>query len=299
MTSSFGAFEDYISLEKNYSRHTASAYLNDLISFQGFLQNTYEIEDLAEVVYPMIRSWIVVLVEQGLTNRTVNRKMSALKSYFKFLLKTKQIDRNPMLKHKSLKTSKTIQVPFSSEEISEVLSALDQVQGFEGWRDRLMVELFYASGMRRSELIELEVDHINWEHNTIKVLGKRQKERIIPLIPSVVITLRHYLDQRSALEIMGHVPFLFLSKKGVKIYENLVYRVINGYFRKVSKKVKCSPHILRHSFATHLLDEGADLNAVKELLGHSSLSSTQVYTHNSIAKLKQAHAQAHPRQIQP
>ena len=225
--------------------------------------------------------------------------MSALKSYFKFLLKTKQIDRNPMLKHKSLKTSKTIQVPFSSEEISEVLSALDQVQGFEGWRDRLMVELFYASGMRRSELIELEVDHINWERNTIKVLGKRQKERIIPLIPSVVITLRHYLDQRSALEIMGHVPFLFLSKKGVKIYENLVYRVINGYFRKVSKKVKCSPHILRHSFATHLLDEGADLNAVKELLGHSSLSSTQVYTHNSIAKLKQAHAQAHPRQIKP
>lgn len=240
-----------------------------------------------------------MLVEQGLSNRSVNRKMSALKSYFKFLLKTNQIERSPMDKHKSLKMSHSVQVPFSVDEITQVLAAMDELADFEGFRDRLMIELLYASGMRRKELIDLRVEAINWDRQTIKVFGKRQKERLIPLIPSVLQTLKKYLVKRSALPNIAQVPYLFVSKKGVKVYETLVYRAINGYFRKVSKKAKCSPHILRHSFATHLLDQGADLNAVKELLGHSSLASTQVYTHNSIARLKQAHAKAHPRQTKP
>jgi len=299
MITSFEAYENYITLEKKYSSHTALAYLSDLKDFKVFLEETYVLEDMAHVTFPMTRGWIVMLVEQGLSNRSVNRKMSALKSYFKFLLKTNQIERSPMDKHKSLKMSHSVQVPFSVDEITQVLAAMDELADFEGFRDRLMIELLYASGMRRKELIDLRVEAINWDRQTIKVFGKRQKERLIPLIPSVLQTLKKYLVKRSALPNIAQVPYLFVSKKGVKVYETLVYRAINGYFRKVSKKAKCSPHILRHSFATHLLDQGADLNAVKELLGHSSLASTQVYTHNSIARLKQAHAKAHPRQTKP
>ena len=291
----FQDFIDYLALEKNYSKHTVAAYIKDLTFFSNYLLDDYETKDMGQVSYPMIRSWIVNLVNQGKSNRTINRKMSSLKAYFKFLLKTQQIQIDPMVKHRALKTSTKVQVPFSLDEINQVMGLLEQQEGFEVARDHFMVSLFYATGMRRAELVDLRIQDFDWSSGVVKVRGKRQKERLIPLLQSLKPLYERYIHERRQLPNIVDRPFLLLSQKGVKIYPELVYRVINGYFSKVSKKIKRSPHILRHSFATHLLDEGADLNAVKELLGHASLSSTQVYTHNSIAKLKQAHARAHPR----
>lgn len=291
----FSEFIDYLTLEKKYSPHTITAYLNDLENFAFFAKENYEYQGIKEVNYSVIRSWIVMMVDNGTSNRSINRKISSLKSYYKFLLKTKQIEVNPLLKHKALKTSKKIQVPFSEKEIAAVLEKLNDAEGFEGLRNKLIVELFYSTGMRRAELIGIKVKDVHIAQRSIKVHGKRNKERIIPLIPPVVKTIEQYLHLRNELEAIRDDSYLFLSAKGVKIYETLVYRIINSYFSEASLKVKKSPHILRHSFATHLLNEGADLNAVKELLGHSSLASTQVYTHNSIAQLKQVYKDSHPR----
>ncbi len=295
MSMSFRPFIEYLSLEKKYSPHTIKAYEKDLGDFLQFAEEEYDYKKIAEVNYSIIRSWIVSLVEQGISNRSINRKISSLKSYYRFLLKTSEITENPLAKHKALKTPKKIQVPFSKKEIEDVIQLLQEEEGFEGVRNRLIVELFYATGMRRAELVNLKVNSISSSENIVKVLGKRNKERRIPLLPSVKTTLEAYLKEREQLVEIKDVDFLLLSKKGVKLYETLVYRVINSYFSKASEKVKKSPHILRHSFATHLLNEGADLNAVKELLGHASLASTQVYTHNNMAQLKQVYKEAHPR----
>lgn len=291
----FSKFIDYLVLEKNYSNHTVKAYRNDLQSFHDFAELEYDYKSVENVPYSIIRSWIVSLVEADISNRSVNRKISSLKTYYKFLLKTKQIEENPLAKHKALKTSKKLQVPFSEKEILEVLGLMEDAEGFEAVRNKLIVELFYSTGMRRAELINLKVKDVSRSQQTIKVLGKRNKERIIPLLPSVIKTLTIYFAERDSLKFIHDKEYLLLSARGVKVYDTLVYRVINSYFSKTSAKVKKSPHILRHSFATHLLNEGADLNAVKELLGHSSLASTQVYTHNSIAQLKQVYLSSHPR----
>lgn len=300
----FTQFIDYLLLEKKYSTHTILAYRNDLDGFLVFVESNYDDLDLAAgevgiktVNYGIIRSWIVFLVDSGISNRSINRKISSLKSYYKFLLKTKQIEENPLAKHKALKMSRKLQVPFSEKEIDDVIQLLSEEKGFEGLRNRLIVELFYATGIRRAELVNLKISQVSISEKTIKVLGKRNKERIIPLLPSIELTLNQYLREREELSIIEDEEFLLLSKKGIKIYETLVYRVINSYFSKASEKVKRSPHILRHSFATHLLNEGADLNAVKELLGHASLASTQVYTHNSMAQLKRVYKNSHPRNL--
>ena len=291
----FIQFIDYLTLEKKYSPHTIMAYKKDLESFLTFASEGYGYENIKEVNYSIIRSWIISLVDTDISNRTVNRKISSLKSYYKFLLKTSQIEVNPLTGHKSLKTSKKIQIPFSEVEIENVLESLESEDNFSGVRDKLIVELFYSTGIRRAELVGLKLLDISIDQKTMKVLGKRNKERIIPLLPSVLATIEKYLVLRNEQRLIKDDGSFFLSNKGVKIYETLVYRIINTYFSKASEKVKKSPHILRHSFATHLLNEGADLNAVKELLGHSSLASTQVYTHNSIANLKEVYKNSHPR----
>ncbi|QIE59051.1 tyrosine-type recombinase/integrase [Rasiella rasia] len=291
----FTTFIDYLCYEKKYSQHTVTAYRKDLEAFLDFAVSEYQYENVIDVNYGVIRSWIVSLVASGISNRSINRKISSLRTYYKFLLKTKQIEVTPLAQHKALKVAKKLQVPFSEKEITTVLELLDEEEGFEGLRNKLIVELFYSTGMRRAELVQLKLNDLNVAQKTIKVLGKRNKERIIPMLNAVSKTLDLYMKERNALQIITDSEYLLLSSKGVKIYETLVYRVINNYFSKASEKVKKSPHILRHSFATHLLNEGADLNAVKELLGHSSLASTQVYTHNSIAQLKQVYRKSHPR----
>ena len=292
---SFQSYTDYLLLEKNYSVLTVKAYQNDLEDFLEFIKHEYESNSINKVNYSQIRSWIVSLVENGIANRSINRKVSALNTYFKFLLKTGDINSNPLSKHRALKTSKKIQIPFSEAEIKTVLDDLNFADDFDSVRDKFIIELFYSTGIRRIELVQLKLTSIDLNTKTLKVLGKRNKERIVPLLKSVVLTAVKYLELRKELERISDADILFLTKKGYKIYETLVYRTINGYFSLASSKVKRSPHILRHSFATHLLNQGADLNAVKELLGHSSLAATQVYTHNSIAELKKVHINAHPR----
>jgi integrase/recombinase XerC len=291
----FKSFSEHLLHEKKYSVLTVKAYLNDLENFSNFIKAEYDASSINDVHYSQIRTWIVNLVDAHISNRSINRKISSLNSYYKFLLKTETITANPLSKHKALKTSKKVQIPFSEQEMNAVIEILQSEKDFEGLRNKLMVELFYATGIRRIELIQIKLADIDLSSKTLKVLGKRNKERYIPLIDTVVETTKDYLSKRNELEVQVDKEFLFLTKKGLKVYETLVYRIINDYFSKASSKVKKSPHILRHSFATHLLNQGANLNAVKELLGHSSLAATQIYTHNSIAELKKVYSNAHPR----
>jgi len=294
-TNNKDAFRDYLQFEKKYSPHTINAYLNDVVCFESFNKEYFEQDAVEGVSYSQIRSWIVLLVEDGVSNSTVNRKIASLKAFYKFLLKTKQIQINPLLKHRALKTEKKLQIPFSEKELTEVLSQNLNPKGFEDVRDKLIVELFYTSGMRRAELVYLKCSNVNLVSNTLKVLGKRNKERILPVLPVVAEQLGLYIKERSLLETIVDDDYLFLTKKGLKLSDSFVYRLINSYFSSVSQKVKKSPHVLRHTFATHLLNNGADLNSVKELLGHSSLASTQIYTHSSLSELKKVYQEAHPR----
>jgi integrase/recombinase XerC len=289
------AFRNYLLLEKKYSAHTVNAYLNDVSYFEVFNKERFEQDTVDQVNYSQIRSWIVSLVDDGISNVTVNRKIASLKAFYKFLLKIKQIHVNPLLKHKALKVEKKLQIPFSEKELVDALSQNSIPEGFEEVRDRLVVELFYTAGIRRAELIHLKFSNVNFANNTIKVLGKRDKERILPVLPVVMEQLLLYIKERSLLDIVVDKEYLFITKKGLKLNESFVYRLINSYFSTVSEKVKKSPHILRHTFATHLLNNGADLNSVKELLGHSSLASTQIYTHSSLFELKKVYKEAHPR----
>ncbi len=292
------AFSDYLLLEKKYATNTVTAYIRDIEFFQKFLKTHHNSNDASEVGYSEIRQWIVALVQSGISNRSINRKIASLNTYYKFLLKTETITANPLKKHKSLKVSKKIQVPFSEQELETVLKYSIEITDFKSARNHLIIELFYATGIRRAELINLKLLDIDFSNKQLKVLGKRNKERYIPLIDSVLSSINMYLKYRNQLEVIKDNHFLFLTQKGIKMYETLVYRIINTYFSTVSSKSKCSPHVLRHSFATHLLNKGADLNAVKELLGHASLAATQIYTHNSIAKLKQVYAKSHPRNLE-
>jgi len=295
MTNNLSRFQDYLLKEKNYSIHTALAYGKDLEFFQDFLQQDHKEVVLEKVSYALIRSWIVSLVDVGMSNVSVNRKIASLKAFYKFLLKTKQIEMSPLSKHKALKTPKKVQIPFSEGELDLVLNQITYKDGFEGLRDKLIIDLFYTTGIRRSELINLQLHNVDLGNRSLKVLGKRNKERILPMLDVISEQIKAYLKERNALQTLNDANFLFLLSNGNKINETFVYRLINSYFSNVSEKVKKSPHMLRHTFATHMLNHGADLNSIKELLGHSSLASTQVYTHSSLAELKSVYQNAHPR----
>lgn len=289
------AFQEYLQLEKKYSAHTVTAYIKDVTAFQQFIEINFRQNAIEAVNYSQIRNWIVQLVEAEMSPVSVNRKIASLKAFYKFLLRIKQIEVSPLLKHKSLKTPKKIQIPFSEKELVEVLNNISFSAGFEGIRDKLIIDLFYSTGIRRSELINLKISNIDWSKSVVKVLGKRNKERIIPLLPSLLTQLKEYLTERSHLQLIRNNDYFFLTIKGVKLNDSLVYRLINKYFSSVSEKVKKSPHIIRHTFATHLLNNGADLNSVKELLGHTSLAATQIYTHSSLNELKKIYSETHPR----
>lgn len=292
---SLKSFFDYLEIEKKYSSNTIEAYRNDLNVFSRFLTDEFEVNNINNTNYSYVRSWIVDLVNKGISNRSINRKITSLNSYFKFILKIGLINENPLTNHKALKTQKKIQLPFSENEMSNVLDLDNFEDNFTGARDRLIIDLFYTTGIRRIELIQLMISDVNINNKHIKVLGKRNKERIIPLIDSTIDILNKYLLHRE--ELKSDNTFLFITNKGKQVYEKLIYRIINKYFDTISTKVKKSPHIIRHSFATHLLNNGADLNSVKDLLGHSSLAATQVYTNRSIDEIKKVFAKSHPRNI--
>ncbi|MFV8334523.1 tyrosine-type recombinase/integrase [Flavobacterium sp. RSP29] len=295
MATNKDAFRDYLQLEKKYSSHTVTAYCNDITSFESFNAIHFDQENIEQVNYSQIRTWIVSLVDNNISNTSVNRKIASLKAFYKFLLKTKQLEVSPLLKHKALKTPKILQIPFSEKELEDALSHVQNPVGFEEIRNKLIVDLFYTTGMRRAELILLKTANVDLSGGTIKVLGKRNKERILPVLAIIKKQLTLYLEERVRLLSIEDCDYFFLTKKGLKLNDSVVYRLINSYFSGISEKVKKSPHILRHTFATHLLNNGADLNSVKELLGHSSLASTQIYTHSSLSELKSVYKEAHPR----
>ena len=290
---SLKAFIDYLEIEKNYSNNTIISYNNDLNSFENYISNEFSVKLIEDSNYSHIRSWIINLVDSGISNKSVNRKISSLNSFFKFCLKIGIIKENPLRNHRSLKIKKEIQLPFSENEMFDVLNEDNFENSFEGLRDRMIIELFYSTGIRRIELVNLKINDIDLSNNQIKVLGKRNKQRIIPLIFTTKDLILNYLKLRYGINSKN--DYLFITNKGKKIYEKLVYRIINKYFINISTKVKKSPHIIRHSFATHLLNNGADLNSVKDLLGHSSLAATQVYTNRSIEEIKKVFAKSHPR----
>jgi integrase/recombinase XerC len=295
MINSVAAFRDYLEKEKKYSLHTVNGYVKDIENFSLYNTTHFGQTVIDTANYSQIRTWIVSLVDSNLSNVSVNRKVASLKAFYKFLLKTKQISASPLVKHKSLKTAKTVQIPFSEKEVGSVLSQLENPTGFDEIRNKLIIDLLYTTGIRRTELINLKTSDVDFSGAVIKVVGKRNKERLVPVLPVLVEQFVLYAKETVVLDKVIDVGYFFLSKKGLKLNETFVYRLINSYFSTVSEKVKKSPHILRHTFATHLLNNGADLNSVKELLGHSSLASTQVYTHNSLVELKKVYKEAHPR----
>ena len=288
-------FIDYLQIEKNYSSNTLSAYKKDLIEFKNFINENFDKYPIEHAEYKAIRLWIVELVNKNLSNRSINRKVSSLKSFYKFLVKTDTIGSSPLLAHSPLKQSKKIQVPFSKEEINSLLDSDSFKNDFRGVLQKTIITFFYFTGVRRIELINIKESDINMDSSTIRIMGKRSKERIIPMLPKLEKSIVDYLYLRSQEFNKETLEYLFVSRSGSQLSEKYVYRTVNEYFKLVSPKVKKAPHVLRHSFATHLINEGADINSVKELLGHSSLSATQVYSHTSMERIKEVFKNSHPR----
>jgi len=290
------SFIQFIRYEKRYSQNTIIAYEKDLSQFYNFLNQVYQVNSIEQVNHQMIRSWIISLVNDNVTSRSVNRKLSALKTYYKYLLKEKIAFENPLLKIIPPKTGKNLPEFVSKEKMDELFDEIEFGESFIGVRDRLMLEMFYYTGMRLSELVNLTDNDVDIPNQKIKVIGKRNKERIIPFIKSFGNSLLNYKTLRNnEIEFDEQSNYFFVTEKGKKVYKRLVYRVVNSYLGRVSTLHKKSPHVLRHTFATLMLNNGANLNAIKELLGHSNLSATQIYTHNTIDKLKSIYKQAHPR----
>lgn len=314
-------FLDYLKFEKRFSPNTLISYELDLAQFTAYIQSQYNINDPSEADHQMIRSWVVDLLEQDISPRSVNRKLSSLKSFYRFCLRTESLKVNPMIKVSGPKIAKHLPVFVEKERIDKLFSQIPVEDTFESLRDRLIVMMLYATGMRRSELLGLQLADIDMAKNTLKVLGKRSKERIIPIGDYLSREIAIYLMKRgekgngdkrestsegtheqriSGLNIDNSIgqnnhELLFVTTSGKKMNARQVYTIVHQALAQVSSQSKLSPHILRHSFATHLLNDGADLNAIKEILGHTSLAATQVYTHNTIEKLKKIHNQAHPR----
>lgn len=292
---SISHYIEYIKCERKYSIHTQTAYEKDLLTFQQFCEEQFEVSDIDQIPYSIIRSWVVSLIEAGKTNRTVNRKISVLRSYYNFLLRLETIKVSPLRKHVPLKQSKKVHIPFSEKEMEQLFEENHFEDSYKGILQKTIIEILYSTGIRRAELISLKMNDLSFDSKTIRVVGKRNKERIIPMMNSLELSLKNYIEATKLNIMYEPKSFLLQTEKGKILPENFVYKTVNGYISLVSTKVKRSPHMLRHSFATHLLNKGANLNAVKDLLGHASLAATQVYTHTSIEKMKQVYAKAHPR----
>lgn len=289
------SFLRYLQFEKRYSTHTTEAYQRDLSQFAAFLSETFEISRFDETEHIHLRGWVVSQIEGGVSPRTVNRKIATLKSFYKFLQAREHLTKNPATRLKPLKTEKKLPAFVRESEIDFLLDQIEFAQDFEGVRDKLLLELLYGTGIRLAELIGLKDQDVNGYQENIKVLGKRNKERVIPIGKNLVQLIKDYKEKRQLEDFEEMNQFLLVTSTGQQLYPMLVYRLVNKYLTLVTTLSKKSPHVLRHTFATHLLNKGADLNAVKDLLGHTSLAATQVYTHNSMEKLKSVFDQAHPK----
>ncbi|MRI62884.1 integrase [Ornithobacterium rhinotracheale] len=284
-------FLEYISAERRYSKHTVESYQRDLVDFEAYVQQIQK--NWKNIEKKDLRNYLMQLSEMGNKPKTINRKMSAIRSFFKFLVYIDYIPQSPASNIKSLKLPKEVNIPISESEIDQLLDRSFFDETWVGDRNFLLIQLLYETGIRRAELIGINIGDIDFEQKQIKVLGKRNKERIIPVRDELL---------QSVKTLMAKSPFaneseaLFTTEKGKRIYPKLVYNIVISYLRLVTNKKKVSPHVLRHSFATNMLSHGADINAVKEILGHSSLASTQVYTHNDINQLKKVFNHAHPRE---
>ena len=285
-------FYDYLSKEKNYSSNTVIAYKKDIETFQEFCRVKFELNNLLKVTYPIIREWIIDLSEKELSPLTINRKISSLSKYYDFLIKINELKSSPLKNHKRLKVQKKLIIPFSEDEVLKVVDVFSK--NFEGKRNLLIVDMLYSTGVRRDELINIKLNDVLLDENLVKVLGKRNKERLVPLVLNLKSRINDYLKFRN--EIKSSSSNFFITTKGKKIGPSLVYRVVKNYLSKVSTKVKTSPHVLRHSFATHMLNNGADINSIKEIMGHSSLASTQIYTKIKLPKIINDYKKNHPRE---
>lgn len=294
-------FLKYLQYEKRVSAHTTLAYKGDLDQFTKFLKDTYDDHPIGQATYGIIRSWIVELVNLKLGETSVNRKIASLRAFYKFLLREQKIEKNPMQKIRVLKTQKRLPSFVQESNMIEVLDhkeykkeKVEWNDSLEDWRKRVILELFYATGIRLSELIGLKENQVNLRERTIKVLGKRNKERVVPFPAGIVSIIEGYREVRNREVEMKDHGLLLVTDSGEALYPMMVYRIVKQHL-KDSGTQKTSPHVLRHTYATHLLNKGAEINAVKDLLGHSSLAATQVYTHNSMEKIKKAFDQAHPK----
>jgi len=285
------SFLKYLKFEKRFSRHTLVSYQTDLKQFKEFLSAFDSTPEAATHID--VRAWIVSLVENQINARSINRKIATLRSFYKFLLKREIITTDPSSRIKVLKTAKRLPQFVKQSELNILLDQFDFKNSLNGWRDKVMLEVLYGTGIRLSELVNLEVNDIDLNKQTIKVLGKRNKERVIPFSNGLKVVILDYMKAKEGLITKN--DFFLITNKGEKVYPEFVYRIIKKYLKNYTSVDKTSPHVLRHTFATHLLNKGADLNAVKDLLGHSSLAATQVYTHNSMEKLKKVFDQAHPK----
>lgn len=286
-------FIDYLRFQKRYSKHTVIAYKKDLEDFFLFLFNEFDFSKTETISSAMVRTWLAKLKERNITSKSINRKISSLKSFFKFLMKEGVIDTTPMSIISSPKINKRLPVYVDEKDIKTLFEYVEFPETWNGNTEKLILQLFYNTGMRVSELIGLKINQLDFSNSNIKVLGKGNKERIIPIQKKLLNDIRDYISKRQ-IETQGSNN-IFISEKGKPLYARQVYNIVTKYLALVTTVQKKSPHILRHSFATHLTNNGADLNAVKELLGHSSLAATQVYTHNSIEKLKEVFKKAHPK----
>lgn len=287
------SFLDYLKFEKRYSQHTIQGYAEDLSFFRSYIQAVFNETDLAQAPSAYIRSWMADQKEKGLSAKSINRRISTLKSFYKFLIRQGVIMLSPMTTITSPKISKRLPVFVEQKDLHTLFVHVEFPQGWEGRMHRLILTLFYSTGMRLSELVQLKDSQVNCELSNLKILGKGNKERIIPMTTELQDLLQEYLSAKKLLE--GAEDFLIVTENGKKTNPRYVQQIVKNYLTLVTTVEKKSPHILRHSFATHLMNNGADLNAVKELLGHSSLAATQVYTHNTIEKLKDIHKKAHPK----
>lgn len=288
-------FLSYLQFEKRFSQHTLLSYQNDLTSFFDYLVVQYGEVAVPEVTHLFIRSWLASLKDEGLTAKTINRKISTLRSFFKYALKTGVIVQTPMAKIIAPKPEKRLPQFVADKDMATLLNHVAFTDDWQGRTERLLIQLFYHTGMRLSEVIGLKESGINFQGSALKVLGKGSKERIIPVSNALLQEIRSYLEAKRDLKHFGEVPTLLVTDKGKSLAPRQVYNTVKKYLSLVTTIDKRSPHVLRHTFATHLMNNGADLNAVKELLGHSSLAATQVYTHNTIEKLKNVHRKAHPK----